>query len=124
VADGVTAYCAPGRKAAAAGVLALSGERVDEVVEHPWLGADDGIILVNGPTRELTAVPFAVSEQRCPVLLELAAADPDRFHPDLAQSLNNLATTLSALGRPFESDQIAREASRNRCGSAMASRFC
>jgi hypothetical protein len=41
---------------------------------------------------------------------ELAAANPDRYRPDLARSLTNLASTLSALGRHSEAGQLRREA--------------
>ncbi|WP_037462702.1 tetratricopeptide repeat protein, partial [Skermanella stibiiresistens] len=41
---------------------------------------------------------------------ELAAARPDAFRPDLAGSLNNLASFLSALGRREEALERAGEA--------------
>jgi hypothetical protein len=40
------AYCAKGRKAAAALTLALRGEKVSEISEHPWLDGDQ-IVLIN-----------------------------------------------------------------------------
>lgn len=43
------AYCAPGRREVAALVLALRGEQVSGVTEHPWLAGWDGIILVAPP---------------------------------------------------------------------------
>ena len=41
---------------------------------------------------------------------DLADADPDRYRPDLAQSLNNLGNRLSELGRFTEALPIAEQA--------------
>jgi hypothetical protein len=41
-----TAYCAPGRKQAAAVALALRGENYGEIKEHPWLEGRDDILMV------------------------------------------------------------------------------
>ena len=40
---------------------------------------------------------------------DLAAASPDRYRPDLAQSLNNLAEALTALDQTSDAD-AARDA--------------
>jgi hypothetical protein len=48
-----TAYCAPGRQFTAALTLALRGERVAEIVEHPWLPGSTDVLIVN--TAEITA---------------------------------------------------------------------
>jgi hypothetical protein len=41
---------------------------------------------------------------------ELAAASPDRYRPDLAQSLTNLGVLLTQLGRPAEGKAAQKEA--------------
>jgi hypothetical protein len=41
---------------------------------------------------------------------ELAAASPDRYRPDLAQSLNNLGVLFSEPGRPAEALPVTEEA--------------
>jgi tetratricopeptide (TPR) repeat protein len=41
---------------------------------------------------------------------ELAAADPDRYRPDLATSLNNLGVAFGELGRPAEALPVTEEA--------------
>jgi hypothetical protein len=40
------AYCAPGRRLAAAFTLMLKGEQVARIVEHPWLEGADGVYVV------------------------------------------------------------------------------
>ena len=42
---------------------------------------------------------------------------PDRYRPDLAQSLNTLAAILSGLGRGAEAEEIRNEAKRFTSGS-------
>jgi hypothetical protein len=41
---------------------------------------------------------------------KLAAADPDRYRPDLAASLNSLGAQLFALDRPADAVPVTREA--------------
>ena len=44
------AYCAPGRKLAAAMTLMLNGENKTRIVEHPWLeGRTDVLIVLTSP---------------------------------------------------------------------------
>jgi hypothetical protein len=43
--DEPTAYCAPGRKTAAALSLTLRGEDCGEIIEHPWLDGDKVIVI-------------------------------------------------------------------------------
>jgi hypothetical protein len=45
---------------------------------------------------------------------ELAAASPDRYRPDLAQSLDNLGLLLSKLGRQTEAAATHDEAMKAR----------
>lgn len=52
------AVCAPGHRAAAALILAVKGEEVSEIREHPWLEGY-GDVLVFSPSAE-TAIPFPV----------------------------------------------------------------
>lgn len=52
-----TAYCAPGRQFAAALALALRGERVAEIVEHPWLEGSTDVLVVNTAEIELVDRP-------------------------------------------------------------------
>jgi hypothetical protein len=49
--------------------------------------------------------PEAVTIRR-----ELAAANPDRYRPDLAASLDNLGVMFSELGRPADAEAAQREA--------------
>ena len=72
-----------------------------------WLVNALGIRLSNIGRREeaLTAAEEAVRLRR-----GLAAAHPDAFTPDLAQSLNNFANTLCNLGRREEAFTAANEA--------------
>ena len=55
--DWATAYCAPGRKLAAALALMMQGEQAAEIVEHAWLAGDDRVILVREPVLEWPVVP-------------------------------------------------------------------
>ena len=57
------------------------------------------------PAEALAAEQEAVAIRR-----ELAAADPDRYRPDLAQSLTGLGITFSELGRPAEALAAEQEA--------------
>ena len=41
---------------------------------------------------------------------DLAAANPDRYRPDLAGSLNNLGIRFSELGRPADALPVTEEA--------------
>jgi hypothetical protein len=45
---------------------------------------------------------------------ELAATMPDRYRPDLADSLSNLGDVLSALNRKSEAAAARHEAAENR----------
>jgi hypothetical protein len=45
---------------------------------------------------------------------DLADANPERYRSDLAQSLDNLAEILAALGRFSEAEQIRGEVDRLR----------
>jgi hypothetical protein len=53
----LVAYCAPGCKAMAELVLAIRGERVREIVEHPWLAGDDDTVIVADMDAALTPDP-------------------------------------------------------------------
>jgi hypothetical protein len=53
-----TAYCAPGRQFTAALTLALKGERVAEIREHPWLEGSADVLVVN--TAEIEHVDWPV----------------------------------------------------------------
>ena len=63
----------------------------------------------------LSATEEAVSIRR-----QLAAAYPDRYRPDLADSLNNLGVRLSELGRPADALLAEQEAVRIRRELAAA----
>jgi len=52
-----------------------------------------------------------VTEEAVATYQELAAASPDRYRPDLAQALNNLAARLSELGRAVEVERIPQGSS-------------
>jgi hypothetical protein len=51
------AYCAPGSRAVAELVLAVKGEAVTGVTEHPYLAGWDGILLVS-PQALLEIAPL------------------------------------------------------------------
>ena len=51
-----TAYCAPGRKVTAELALSLRGERVAEVVEHPWLTGEKDVLMI--APHDLAAEPL------------------------------------------------------------------
>jgi hypothetical protein len=40
------AYCAPGKRLAAAFTLMVKGEQVARIVEHPWLEGAEGVYVV------------------------------------------------------------------------------
>lgn len=48
------AYCAPGRRFAAALTLMLKGEEVARIVEHPWLEGAASVYVVAEDPRDLT----------------------------------------------------------------------
>ena len=48
-AEPVVAYCAPGLKDYAARILEANGERVREVIEHPYMAGHTDIILTTDP---------------------------------------------------------------------------
>jgi hypothetical protein len=53
------AYCAPGNRLLAALVLALHGDKPEEIVEHPWLkGTSDVILMADLPELEQIDPPF------------------------------------------------------------------
>ena len=52
--------------------------------------------------RPADALP--VEQEAVAIRRELAQANPDRYRPDLAQSLNNLAGTLAQTDRPAETE--------------------
>ena len=47
--DLVVAYCAPGLKGYAICLLESNGERVREVIEHPWMIGRTDVILMTDP---------------------------------------------------------------------------
>lgn len=48
--DYPVAYCAPGKRFAAAFALMLKGEQVARIIEHPWLeGSSDAIVMSEPP---------------------------------------------------------------------------
>jgi tetratricopeptide (TPR) repeat protein len=51
-----------------------------------------------------------VFEEALAIRRQLADLSPDRYRPDLAQSLNNLGAALSELGRPADALPVAEEA--------------
>jgi hypothetical protein len=59
------------------------------------------------PAEALTAEQEAVAVYR-----ELAAASPDRYRPDLAQSLTNLGEILEAVDRASDADAARDEAAQ------------
>ena len=58
--------------------------------------------------RPADALP--VTEEAVALYRELAAATPDRYRPDLADSLSNLGIWFSALGRPADALPVTEEA--------------
>jgi tetratricopeptide (TPR) repeat protein len=68
-----------------------------------WLGVT---LAQTGRTAE--ALPPA--QEAVEIRRELAAANPDRYRPDLAASLSNLGVWLSALGRMAEALPVTQEA--------------
>jgi Tetratricopeptide repeat len=68
-----------------------------------WLGTT--LAQTGRPVEALPAEQEAVAIRR-----ELAAADADRYRPDLAASLSNLGVRFSALGRPAEALPVTEEA--------------
>ena len=50
-----------------------------------------------------------MTEEAVAIRRELAAVTPDRYRPDLAQSLSNLGARLSQLGRPTEALPVTEE---------------
>jgi hypothetical protein len=69
--------------------------------------ADRGIA-----SRWAEALP--VAKEAVAILRERAAASPDRYHPGLAASLNNLGVCFWALGRPDEAATANDEAMKTR----------
>jgi tetratricopeptide (TPR) repeat protein len=57
-----------------------------------------------------SAEALPAEQEAVAIYRELAAANPDRYRPDLAQSLDNLGVTFSALGRPAEALPVTEEA--------------
>jgi hypothetical protein len=51
-----------------------------------------------------------VTEEAVAIRRELAAANPDRYRPDLARSLRVLSQALEKLGRTAEASAARREA--------------
>jgi hypothetical protein len=51
-----------------------------------------------------------VTQEAVTIRRELAAASPDRYRPELARSLSNLAAILDALGRTAEAEKIRNDA--------------
>jgi len=58
--------------------------------------------------RPAEALP--VTEEAVAIRRDLAAANPDRYRPDLARSLSNLGVRFSELGRPAEALPVTEEA--------------
>ena len=56
------------------------------------------------------AEALAAAEEAVAMFRELAATDPDRYRPDLANSLRLLADVLEALGQEAEAEAVRREA--------------
>ena len=63
-------------------------------------------------SRSWAARPTPCRSPRKPSAIrrELAAANPDRYRPDLAQSLDNLGIRFSELGRPADALPVTEEA--------------
>jgi hypothetical protein len=72
------AYCAPGGRAAAAILLAMRGEEVARIVEHPWLEGATSIYVVAQDPLDLTRDLPVRSEFHQPVFPSLL-----RFRDDL-----------------------------------------
>ena len=72
------------------------------------LWADMTGILLSQTGRPAEAVP--VTQEAVGTYRELAAADPDRYRPDLACSLSNLGVSFSALGALPRPLPVAEEA--------------
>ena len=53
-----------------------------------------------------------VIEETVTIHRELTAASPDRYRPDLAQSLTNLGEVLEAVGRKADADAARDEAAK------------
>jgi len=64
-----TAYCAPGQRVYAGIILALKGEQVADIVEHPWLDGRTDVLIVNPAVFDLPKFEpgdFRVTEGRWP----------------------------------------------------------
>jgi hypothetical protein len=60
--DYPVAYCAPGRRYAAALALALKGEQVERITEHPWLeGRTDVIVMAEPPELFIDPEVFRIA---------------------------------------------------------------
>ena len=60
--------------------------------------------------RPADALP--VTQEAVAIRRELAAASPDRYRPDLARSLTNLAEALMALDRTADANAARDEAAK------------
>lgn len=67
------AYCAPGRRFAAALTLMFKGEEVARIVEHPWLEGTAGVYVVAEDRLDLTKL----LPVRCEVSEPLPWRDPN-----------------------------------------------
>jgi hypothetical protein len=68
------AYCAPGRHDAAALVLALKGETVSEIREHPYLEGYDGILVCTPPDEK--PIPWPATYTGPSMVMPLPIASP------------------------------------------------
>jgi len=86
----VKAYCAPGGRALAELVLAMHGDAVEEIIEHPWLTDDGEVILV-------ADLP-ALEHLRPPLVSTLEP--PATSAPDFPSLLPPPPATILAYGLP------------------------
>jgi tetratricopeptide (TPR) repeat protein len=70
--------------------------------------ADRCGVLLSQAGRPAEAIPH--TQEAVALYRELAAATPDQYHPDLAQTLSNLGVRFSELGRPAEALPRTQEA--------------
>jgi tetratricopeptide (TPR) repeat protein len=101
-----TVILAPAAAAIAQRIIRLLPADTDSATRAYWL--DHLGIRFSALGRPAEAL--ATTEEAVTIWRELAAANPDRYRPDLAASLTNLGACLWDLGRPAEALPVTEEA--------------
>ena len=80
-----------------------------ELVEAGLAGSLSNLALrLSESGRSAEALPYA--DTAVALFRQLAETNPDRYHPELARSLYNLAAILSTLGQHSKAEQLRSEA--------------